>query len=84
MQKWEYCNIEFTAGGPLARANATLTIYQVDGNHKEFNNLFGILAAKLGEDGWEMVGSQAAGTTPTGIHKLNCIFKRPKSDDAIS
>jgi hypothetical protein len=78
MQKWEYCEIELSPIGPLARANATLITYQSDGNHKEYTNQYGVLIAFLGQQGWELTAS--AWHTAVGLtapQRITHIFKRP-------
>jgi hypothetical protein len=85
MQKWEYCELELSIGGPIARVTAVLLMYQADGKHKEFSNQYGVLLAMLGDEGWEMVGStwHAAAPTLTTGQKINYVFKRPKQETTL-
>ena len=78
MQKWEYCAIGSIGSGfstlshPHILNFTELGIEEIRINKPESNEVAKNIA-KLGEQGWEMVG---AGNTSEGHH---CIyFKRPK------
>jgi hypothetical protein len=78
MQKWEYCEVEVTIGGPLSGVQGHLTIFKPDGKHSERNDRYGVLLAKLGQEGWELVASSARIEAGLGSkHKIDYILKRP-------
>lgn len=78
MQKWEYCEIEVTIGGPLSGITAEGWIFKSDKKAETFNGKYGTLFAKLGLEGWEMVVASArTDAGPGKMHKINYMFKRP-------
>lgn len=82
MQKWEYLEMEVEIGGPLTGQKGKARICQANGKHiSAGEGEPGALMAKLGEVGWELAASSAR--TQTGLsanHKINYIFKRPKTE----
>ena len=77
MIKWEYCEMDVSIGGPLTGVTAKVTFFKVDGKADTWQGNYTEGMARLGMNGWEMVGSSAriaAGLT--GNHKINYIFKR--------
>jgi hypothetical protein len=81
MTKWEYAELELTMGGALSSLQAEAYIYHLDGNHEEIPDKRGILFAKLGEEGWELVTSNAR--VEPGVLKnpirISYLFKRQKA-----
>ena len=78
MQKWEYCELEVTIGGPITKTSTKLLFFKADGKHKQFSEEYGTLIAKLGNEGWEMVAASARiDTGMANYHKINYIFKKP-------
>jgi len=78
IQRWEYCELEVTIGGPLTGIQGELTIFKANGQFLESRDKYGVLLARLGQEGWEMVAASArieAGLG--GKHKINYILKRP-------
>jgi hypothetical protein len=78
MQKWEYAEVEITIGGPLSGISANIHIFKADGNHFQSSGKYGVLFAKLGLEGWELVAGSARIEAGFGSkHKINYVFKRP-------
>ena len=78
--QWEYCELEVTIGGPLSGTKGTVWTFQTNGKHTQQSGNYGELFAKLGDDGWELASSSARIETGLGgKHKINYVFKRPKS-----
>lgn len=79
MQKWEYCEVEVVIGGPISGVKGKSYKYQSSGKAIENKGDYQNMIAKLGDEGWEMVGSSARIETGLGSkHKINYVFKRPK------
>jgi len=82
MQKWEYLELEVEIGGPITKTSEHLWWFKPDGKHFENHGTHGVLMAKLGLEGWELVtGSARILTGLTSNHKINYIFKRPIIDN---
>ena len=79
MSKWEYANVRVVIGGPLSGTKTEITFFHSDGHHEEKAGEFGKVMALLGDDGWEMVTSNARIDAGLGSkHIINYMFKRPK------
>ena len=78
IQRWEYCELEVTIGGPLTGVQGQLAIFKADGQFLERKGKYGILLAQLGQEGWEVVTASARIEAGLGSkHKINYILKRP-------
>jgi hypothetical protein len=78
MTKWEYAEIEVIIGGPLSGTKSDCYIYKSNGKHEESSDRYGVLFAKMGEDGWELVCSSARIESGLGSkHVINYMMKRP-------
>lgn len=81
MTKWNYCEVEVTIGGPISGMKAEGWKFNIDGKHSKFQGKHSTLFAELGEDGWEMVTSNARiGSGIGGKHKINYVFKRQSEE----
>ena len=78
MQKWEYCEVEVTYQGN-APADVFLCFYKPDGKHVEHKtNRAGVIFAKLGLDGWELVSSNnRVDGVILNLNQTTHLFKRP-------
>ncbi len=59
MQKWEYLELEVEIGGPITKTTEHLWWFKPDGKHFENHGAHGVLMAKLGLEGWELVTGSA-------------------------
>lgn len=81
MPKWEYLEMEVEIGGPLTGKKGKAWTYQENGKHIAIEGEPGSLMARLGREGWELVASSARILTGlSSNHKINYIFKRPKTE----
>lgn len=78
MQKWEYCELEVSIGGPISGTQGHLWWFKSDGKHTENHGKYGQLMAELGQEGWELAAASARTNTGLGSkHQINYLFKRP-------
>jgi len=79
MDKWEYANIRVSVE-TLTGVKTEVSFYHSDKKHEVKEGEFGKLVAMMGDDGWEMVASNAR--TDVGVgkeHIINYMFKRKKA-----
>ncbi len=75
--KWEYCEIEEDIGGPITGVHGKVTRFHSDGKHTSKEGNFGSILANMGEEGWEVVASNARIEAGLGQHhKINYLLKR--------
>ena len=83
MQKWEYCELEVSIGGPLSGTRGHFWQFKPEGMHAEREGKYGQLMAELGREGWELVVASARIATGLGgKHVINYVFKRPVQEGA--
>jgi len=78
MDKWEYANIRVSVD--LTGVQTEASFYHSDKKHEVKEGEFGKLLALMGDEGWEMVASNARTEGGPGKGQIiNYMFKRKKA-----
>ncbi len=79
MDKWEYANVRVAIGGLRIDIETEVTFFHSNGKPEEKKEEFGKLIALMGDNGWEIIASNARTDVGTGEQIINYMFKRKKA-----